>query len=362
MCSMKYLYPVALSNRAQELILLNPLFGKFNMQKSLIALAVMAASGATLAQSSVTIYGRADIAVGGQKTLNAATQTQTSDSRTFDGGLTSSRLGFRGTEDLGGGLKANFQFEQRLNLSNGSLSNSTHFHGASTVGLAGGFGQVRAGRMTTLLDDMRGLAFSSNVFDSSFTPASNGVFGSGGDFSSRFANMVRYDMPAMGGVYGGANYAFEKTADKGDTLIGFMLGYKTGPVNLALGIQNEKTSNEYVALSGSYNLGMASISAGYNTRKSVAAVNTGKDNEFTIGVNVPFGKVNVSAGYASSQTKNAAGVKSAEADGFGFGATYSLSKRTRVYAGYRTHEVTNLLTNRKTADTQMYAAGIRHDF
>jgi predicted porin len=337
------------------------------MKKSLIALAVLAASGAALAQSSVTVYGRADIAVGGQKTLTAGSET-----RAFDGGLTTSRLGFRGTEDLGGGLKANFQLESRINLSNGAYTNATTFHGASTVGLSGGFGQVRAGRMTTVLDDVRGVAYSSNVFDSSFTPASNGVFGSGGDFNSRFRNMLRYDMPSMGGVYGGVNYAFEQTPANptatppvagGDTLIGFMLGYKAGPMNVVLGIQNEKTVNEYMTLAGSYDLGMASISAGYNTRKGVGTTvaTTRKDNEFTIGVNVPMGNVNLSAGYATSETKQATGAKFQEADGFGFGATYALSKRTRLYAGYRTHEV-KTAAGTKTADTQYYAAGVRHDF
>jgi predicted porin len=64
------------------------------------------------------------------------------------------------------------------------------------VGLSGGFGQIRAGRMTTVLDDVRALAYSSNVFDSSFTPASNGVFKLGvATSTSRFANMLRYDSP-----------------------------------------------------------------------------------------------------------------------------------------------------------------------
>jgi predicted porin len=330
------------------------------MKKSLIALAVLAASGAALAQSSVTVYGRADIAVGGEKALNAAKTAQVSETKAFDNALTTSRLGFRGTEDLGGGLKANFQLESRINLSNGAYTNATTFHGASTVGLSGGFGQVRAGRMTTVLDDLRGLANSSNVFDSNlFTPTGE-VFKSGGDFGSRFANMLRYDMPAMGGVYGGANYAFEQSAGKNDTLVGLMLGYKAGPVNVAMGIQNEKTKNEYVTLAGSYDLGMASISAGYNTRDGVnTGASTGKDTEFTIGVNVPMGNVNLSAGYATSETK-IGGAKSAEADGFGFGATYALSKRTRLYAGYRTLDLKK--GGKADVDTQAYAVGVRHDF
>lgn len=324
------------------------------MKKSLIALAVLAASGAALAQSSVTIYGRADLAVGAEKTLG-----KSSESKVFDGGLTTSRLGFRGTEDLGGGLKATFQLEQRINLSTGQYTNATTFHGASTVGLSGGFGQVRAGRMTTVLDDVRALAYSSDVFDSSFTPASNGVFSSGGDFSSRFANMLRYDLPSMGGVYGGVNYAFEQTAGADDTLVGFMVGYKAGALNVALGLQDEKTKNKYTTVAGSYNLGVASISAGYNMRDGATAT-AGDDSEISVGVTVPLGAVSLSAGYANSETE-VNGTTTLKANGFGLGATYTLSKRTRVYAGYRTNE-RKTAAGVKQVDTQRYAVGVRHDF
>jgi predicted porin len=324
------------------------------MKKTLIALAVLASTGAAMAQSSVTIYGRADVAVGTEKTLGGSNKSQA-----FNGGLTTSRLGFRGTEDLGGGLKANFQLEQRLTLSDGQVAGGRQFHGASTVGLSGGFGQIRAGRMTTVLDDVRGLAFSSDVFDSSFTAASNGVFSSGGDFGSRFTSMLRYDLPSMGGVYGGMNYAFEQTAGAKDTLAGFMVGYKAGPMNIALGFQDEKKKNKYTTLAGSYNLGVASISAGYNMRDGATAA-AGDDSEFSIGVTVPMGAVSLSAGYATSETEVGTAT-TLKANGFGLGATYSLSKRTRMYAGYRTNE-RKTGAGVKQVDTQRFAVGVRHDF
>ncbi|HEX5783431.1 MAG TPA: porin, partial [Burkholderiaceae bacterium] len=68
----------------------------------------------------------------------------------------------------------------------------------------------------------------------------------------------------------------------------------------------------------------------------------------------------VSAGYANSKTK-VSGATSAKADGFALGATYSLSKRTTVYAGYRTFKIKNG-AGVKTADNQLYAVGVRHDF
>lgn len=330
------------------------------MNKSLIALAALAtlaSSGAAFAQSTVTIYGRIDNSVGAQKDIGKSTQ-----SKMFyggNGGLTTPRLGFRGTEDLGGGLKANFQFEQRIDTTNGAEEAPT-FKGAALLGLSGDFGTVRAGRMTTQYDDVRALSYANNVFDSAFSPADNGVFKSGGDYSKRHNSQIRYELPAMGGVYGGVSYAFEQTAGKGDKMAGFLVGYKAGPLNVALGYQDEKTKSKYTGVAASYDFGVASISGGFNTRKGSTTA-LGKDDEFTAGVNVPVGAaVNVSLGYASSKTK-VNGATAGKSDGFGLGATYALSKRTKLYAGYRTHNIKNA-TGVKTTDTAIYAVGVRHDF
>ena len=118
------------------------------MKKSLIALAVLAASGAAMAQSSVTLYGVADAGV---TYLNGADNW----SGVTSGNNLTSRLGFRGTEDLGGGLKANFVLEGGFNLDNGDgasgyagakAGEGFQFKRRSTVGLSGGFGEVRMGR------------------------------------------------------------------------------------------------------------------------------------------------------------------------------------------------------------------------
>ena len=330
------------------------------MNKHLIALAAvatLATSGAALAQSSVTIYGRLDNSVGSIKELGKSSQN-----KMFYGGtagLTTPRLGFRGTEDLGGGLKANFQLEQRIDTTTGALEDPS-FKGAALLGLSGDFGTVRAGRMTTQLDDVRALSYSSNVFDSAFSPAKNGVFKSGGDYGKRHNSQIRYELPALGGVYGGVSHAFEQTAGKGDSMTGFMVGYKAGPMNVALGYQNEKTKSKYTGIAGSYDLGMASVSGGFNTRSGSTAA-LGKDNEYTFGVNVPVSAaINVSVGYASSKTK-VNGNTTLKSDGFGLGATYAFTKRTRAYVGYRAHNIKNA-AGTKTTDTTLYAVGVRHDF
>ena len=82
------------------------------MKKSLIALAVLAASGAAMAQSSVTLYGVADVVIHKDADVSA---------KMTSGGVSTSRWGVKGSEDLGGGLSANFNFEQGLDLTNGNI-------------------------------------------------------------------------------------------------------------------------------------------------------------------------------------------------------------------------------------------------
>ena len=326
------------------------------MKKNLIALAVLAASTGAIAQSSVTLYGRVDLSVGAEKNLG-----ESSKAKMFNGGeagLTTSRWGLIGSEDLGSGLKAKFKFEQRLNATTGEIQ-SPSFKAETSLGLSGGFGAIKLGRFTSVYDDVIALGNSHIVFDSAFTPASNGVYKSGGDYGSRFNSQVRYEAPSMGGFSAALNYAFEQTTGEKDTMSGFKLGYKNGPVNVGLGYQNEKGSeNKYTALSGAYDFGIAALSGGYSSRKGSDA--NGDDTEFTVGVTVPVGPIKISGGYATSKT-NIAGSTSAKASGFGFGATYSLSKRTRVYAGLRDYTVESG-AGIKSKDNTVYALGVRHDF
>lgn len=327
------------------------------MKKTLIALAVLAASSAAMAQSSVTIYGRVDASVGTIDKINVD-----SDNKLFSGGtagLTTPRLGFMGTEDLGGGLKATFRLEQRIDLDTGALQ-SPSFKAETSVGLAGGFGAVRLGRMTTSFDDVRGLSNKFNVFDSNgFTPTGEAFKVGGKDYSSRANGMVRYDSPSFGGVYGSFSHAFEQTAGADDTVTSLLLGYKTGGLNVALGYQDEKTAQEYTALAASYDFGSFALSGGYNTRKA-DATSGGKDNEYNLGVEMPFGAFKLSAGYAAGETK-VNGAKTSESTGFGLGAKYALSKRTSLYGGYSTVEI-KTAAGVKTTDTQIFAVGVRHDF
>ena len=335
------------------------------MKKTLIALAVLgAAAGAAQAQSSVTLYGRVDAGIASVKDVTGISQSKIDNGGAV--GLTTSRWGMRGTEDLGGGLKASFKLESRFNVDDGTFNSSTRlFHGESFVALGGDFGTVKVGRLFTAFDDLRGIAVSRSLWDSAFTPTGD-VYGAGGDYANRSDNAIRYDTADYSGFSGALMYGFgeNKTATvNAGNQFSLHVKYANGPVAVGYGYQKETAaggkSTKYNAVSGAYDFGVASISAGYNSRNGEDLA-TGKDNEYTLGVNVPVGAINLSAGYANSRTKIGS-VTTAKGNGFGIGATYSLSKRTTLYTGYKTAKIENNL-GVKTVDNRLMSAGVRHDF
>ena len=341
------------------------------MKKTLLALAAALVAGGAFAQSNVTLYGRVDLSVGSVK--DDGTGATSNDlvnktrgktvTRMFhggEGGLTTSRWGLRGTEDLGGGLKAAFKLENRFNADTGA-SQDPYFKGESSLSLMGGFGEVKLGRSTTVYDDVRALGQSRDVFDSAFTASSNGVFKSGGDYSSRFDNKISYYSPDLNGFYAGIDYAFDEKAGVSEDRHAIKLGYKQKQFHVALGHQNEKDKdNKFTVVAAMYDFGSFAISGAYNRRDGNAA--NGDDNEYSLGVTVPVGAWAFSGGYAYSKTKDSAGgAKNGKASGFALGATYALSKRTRLYAGYRDVVVKNNV-GAKTKDERLVAFGMRHDF
>ena len=338
------------------------------MQKSLIALAALATlSGAAMAQSSVTLYGRLDASIGSEKA--GASGLAKSQSQMSSGLLSTSRLGFRGTEDLGGGLKAIFQLETTLGVDNGSAF-TNGFDRQSIVGLTGGFGTVKLGRTETSFDDIRDLSVSSVLWDSEFSPTkiayTNNVGGVAvghvADYSSRSSNQIRYETPNFGGFTAGVSYGLDEQASpvKRD-VTALNVRYRGGPLDVGLGYQEQDhelsaSKRKYTTLAGAYNFGAVRLSAGYN----MAEQGNLESDGLTVGVNVPMGPWDFSVGYAYNKSENA-GIDSAKSKGLAFGATYSLSKRTRVYAAYMDGDAENG-AGTEIAERRLYAVGLRHDF
>lgn len=322
------------------------------MKKSLIALAVLATTGAAFAQSNVTLYGRIDASIGSNR-LNGVSTTQL-----FSGNLTSTRWGLRGTEDLGGGLKAIFGLEQGFDASTGTQAAGSAFDRQSIVGLSGGFGTVKLGRHDTSFDDIRDLSISSNLWDSEFSPTKIAYTAGVADYSSRSSNQIRYESPSLGGLTFGIGHGLDEDATVKADLTSYNLRYRAGALDVGIGFQDQKANNrEYTTIAGAYNFGVARLSAGFNR----AEVNGGAEADgYTIGVNVPMNAFDFSVGYAYSKAKNA-GATTAKGSAFAAGVTYAMSKRTKLYGGYMDGEVENG-AGVTTTDRRLYSIGVRHDF
>src|SRR5437867_5276807 len=178
------------------------------MKKSLLALAVLGAfAGAASAQSSVTLFGIVDVNARYVKNGDVKAKSLGTD------GINSSRLGFRGVEDLGGGLKAGFHLEAGTNPDVGT-TNAKFFNRRSTVSLLGGFGEVRLGRdytpsfwNLTVFDPFgtNGVASFTNLIQSGgfTTPLMSGA-----GTLVRADNTIGYFLPTgIGGIYGQAHVA-----------------------------------------------------------------------------------------------------------------------------------------------------------
>jgi predicted porin len=337
---------------------------EFVMKKSLIALAVLAASGASFAQSSVTLYGIADAWFGSVKvgdTRNTVVES---------GGVASSRFGFKGSEDLGGGLKANFLLEQGFSIDSGSTTSGQAFSRQAYVGLSGGFGEVKLGKMWTAYDDIAG--DYKTVFNSDALSPIN-VWASQ-SYAANPNNGVYYATPAMGGFSAAVSYALGEdknavVAGSASSTAGFNVKYAGGPVSAALAYQTEEpqgggASTDFTTLRGSYDLGVVKLVAGAGRKSGpvVGVLGEGKSTDWLVGVDFPVSSaLTLSAGYARSTDKDAYGDDKRK--GLGLAAAYSVSKRTTLYTGVTAQRTTlGNGVNDNAAKVTAYAVGVNHAF
>src|SRR5689334_10889697 len=248
------------------------------MKKSLVALAALAVAGVASAQSSVTLFGVVDASISGysstSRDLNGATflnpfylnqgSVKVSRRTLANSGYNSSRIGFRGTEDLGGGLAASFWLEAPISNDDGQQGIAT-FARRSTVSLSGGFGEIRLGRdyTPTFWNDTVFDPFGTNGVGTNLISTANTSFGAwqGGGTTSvpgftnvtgsnyvRASNTVGYSLPPnLGGFYGQVMYGLHER-DKYDPgtatptalntqrtgrYVGGRFGYANGPLDVA---------------------------------------------------------------------------------------------------------------------------------
>lgn len=305
------------------------------MKKSLIALAALAASGAAMAQSSVTLYGVVDTG------LTYSKGAESVYGMTHVGGNVNSRLGFRGVEDLGNGLKATFNLEAGMGVDDGTdyfTGEGMAFRRTSTVGLEGNFGSVRLGRMLTssYLAVSRYDAFGDTGIGASLAWKR--------DYAVRSENAVSYSSPNFSGFKFGAEYGFgERKSAANNRYVGLAGTYDNGPLSLGLGYDyaNRGHNNGATAvdnlttwqLGGAYNFGVAKVMGFYKNTKEEApgAANSIKLKTFGLGVSAPVGAAGeVKASYNNHKLSDNNG----KAQQLSLGYVHNLSKRTALYGTY----------------------------
>jgi len=319
------------------------------MKKSLLALAALTAfAGAASAQSRVTIGGKMDLGFG--KSIGST-----------DKGIqdaAGSRLNFGAVEDLGGGLKAVFGIEHRLNPDDGTSASSNFWNGYSWVGLQGGFGRVMLGRYYTssfLLVQNQVDPFGGDTV-AQLRGAGMGLgAAAGGAAKVRFANGVRYDISA-----GGFSFAAD-ISEKGKNNTGAVdasvvnkpwsmaATYAAGPFWLGLSHENAGGAQDKLT-----NLGLRyTVGGGFTLRAGLGngTTNTNlKIKDYLIGANWRAGNGDLRLGYAVSKVGTVSTQKI-----LGVGYHYDLSKRTKLYADFGRDSV-------RTTNKTGYDFGIQHNF
>lgn len=360
------------------------------MKKKMIVAAILAcASAGAFAQGAITIYGIADAAYVRESGGVAGTANKIT-----SGAAAASRIGFRGTEDLGNGVSALFTLETGFRLDTGEVDASgTIFNRQAFVGLKGRAGTLTIGRQYTPWH--QALTQVGDPFSTGYAGGSKNLFP---DFGSnvRTSNTVMYSAPATMGFT--ADVAYSAGEQGGDSSAGEQagasIGYATGPLTVRLAY-NHKNSDvaagpdapainrsvgRNILLGANYDFKVVkayfaySKDEGFNSAPlgntgtpfgGVRATPSTDGNEVLLGLSAPVGTGTV---LASFQRKDDRTSFNQDARSWGVGYLYPLSKRTNFYTAYGTIDNKNgagyTVANNSEAGTgdRAFNLGVRHNF
>jgi predicted porin len=267
-------------------------------------------------------------------------------------GNASSRLGFRGIEDLGGGLRAGFWLEAGLSPDTGLMGSTSQsvnqmFNRRATISLSGRFGEARLGRdytptfwNHTVFDPFgtNGVGSQTNLMTQQGQP--NPMGASSGTLV-RANNTIGYFLPAMGGLYGQAMVALGEGGPPGNDYFGGRIGYAAGPFNVAFAYGKTTEANPAGSpggaqdldawnIGGSWNFGFMTLMGQYHEYDmSIRSI-----KNYMIGGTIPLGAVTIKASWAETDIDGGTGGVSGKASQLAVGYVYDLSKRTAVYGHY----------------------------
>jgi predicted porin len=312
------------------------------MNKTLITAALLTSVGtAVFAQSSsnVQIYGRINVTVERQKLITDDNETAMVNN--------ASRFGLRGTEDLGGGLKAGFVLESGFNVATGAQSQTAFFARQTEVNLSGNFGMVRLGNFTS--EAYYATADYVGLHNHDTGVSADALYA----YIGRNTSKVAYRTPSFGGMtfeVGGT--LRDGSPPPADRTYDLALNYDAGPLHLGAGYERNGDANQF-ALRALYEMGAFTFggyvqrdkngyASGNRTTLRLAGMYTAGASEF-----------HVSLGRAGdySDVSNTAATQAV------LGYNYNLSKRTKLYGFY-----TKLSGDGGDGYALVNAGGVRNSF
>ena len=354
------------------------------MKKSLLALALLGAfAGVAHAQSAVVIYGNLDL--GMVKRTNEPLNI---------GKRNNNTLGFKGTEDLGSGLKAIFQLEMRYEPDTGNVETGAGgvqrplFQGQSRVGLAGNFGMVRVGRGLTAFQES---VIAFEPFNGIVSPAGfytdlavggyvSDPLSPAGNSGNRFSNAVWYNSPVFAGGFQVNATVASRESNQGPAVIGkgtlaapqflanstarsnpFSISttYKNAGAGVMFGMERNAIESDVMSF-GAYIMPMPTTKVMFSISRQDQAY-TRFINQHTkawvLGANHTVGASRFLAGYGQKQVDGLAKVKQ-----FSLGYEYSLSKRTTIYADLSNKKGVPVAAPNNRSSINHYAVGVNHAF
>lgn len=311
---------------------------KLGLLSTAAVLAAALAPASAMAQTNVTVFGQISQAL--TKSTGTSMQLATTG---FGSGI-----GFKGTEDLGGGLSAYFHFENRFDADTGAVG-TPFWAERMAVGLTGGFGRFELGRFSNAVDLVSGLAdpFGETVAN---MPHENGAA------EAKWDNSIGYYTPAFGPVTAAFTFSTNEAPNK-HVAYAANLKYAEGPATAAIAYaRNGGDDVKTFTVAGNYDFGPAKLYAGY-TRSTDLTGSSGHARNWQVGVGVPLSAAGtLKAAYSNYKFDTSTGDKDSK---FGLGYWYNMSKRTMLYA-----DVSRLNKTRAGVDSDVNAidVGIFHKF
>jgi len=340
----------------------------------LLATALAGACAApALAQTNVTVSGLVDAYAGTMRMAGDPGSTAAVNS----GGMTTSWIGFKGSEDLGGGLKANFALTTFLQVDNGAqgrFPGDPLFSRDANIGLSGSFGTVTLGRglapnfLPSILFNPFGdsFAFAPLILHMN-VPLFNGSNWNKTITDTGWSNEIIYTTPSMSGLTANLHYQFgEQAGATGKNNFGGNLLYFNGPLSLTAFYENAQINNPVPApqdrsktwfVGGAYDFSVVKLFATYQKTSIDHDVSATVDQDYktwSLGLSAPVGQGSVLASFA--QTKEDIAGSDRKRNTASIGYDYNLSKRTDVYAIYMNDRITD------QSNGNSFGVGIRHRF